>query len=71
MAWHVGPPRERLPATGDPLALKWHRIVREEAADAQSRWRLDAYISCVTEPVTIADTFIDEWLEGLWRLHTK
>jgi hypothetical protein len=69
MPWHIGPQRERLPATGDALALKWHSIVKAEAADSQTRWRLDAYITSVNAPVTIADTFIDEWLQGLWQVH--
>jgi hypothetical protein len=72
MPWHIGPLRERV--TGLPtetLAANWHQFVQQEAAESKARWRLDAYITSVSAPVTIADTFIDEWLKGLWRTDHK
>ena len=70
MAWHIGPPREALSLSED-LAVKWHNLLYNQVAESKARWRLDAYVKSVSAPVTIADTFIDEWLEGLWRTDHK
>jgi len=69
MAWHVGPPREHIPVAD--IGVAWYQFLEFEVADSKARWRLDAYMANVQEPVDIADTFLDEWLLGLWRLSTK
>lgn len=67
MAWHVGPPRET-DSRSSLWAARWYRIIENEVADNKARWRLDDYVAYVHDPVEIADTFLGEWLEELWRV---
>jgi hypothetical protein len=68
MSWHVGPPRET-DSRSSLWAAKWYRIIEQEVADNKARWRVDNYVAHVVAPVEIADTFLDEWLVGLWQTH--
>lgn len=66
MSWHIGPPRE-ITVVSDNLLYGWYHFLRAEVSETESRWRIDSYMIYVKSPIEIADTFIGEWLEGLWR----